>query len=255
MNNVVNENLNNTRLNGDAANDFELISALVDGALLPSQVQALLARVGEDTDLLAAWHGYQFIGEALRAPAGDAANAPAGQHKAAKTADGAVFLADFHARLALDSSDGGDSFATEAAPMQGGGAAPAEFAAQEVLAVIDTRREAANASVFRWKLVSGFASVAAVAAIGWSVLTAGLGGQSGAGGSEFAKLAQSQPQIPSQPPSVAPPVAAQAGDAGGVMLRDPRLDAFMAAHKQFGGASALAQPAGFLRSASYDTGR
>ena len=44
MNNVVNENLNNTRLNGDAANDFELISALVDGALLPSQVQALLAR-------------------------------------------------------------------------------------------------------------------------------------------------------------------------------------------------------------------
>jgi sigma-E factor negative regulatory protein RseA len=35
------------------------------------------------------------------------------------------------------------------------------------------------------------------------------------------------------------------------MIRDPRLDELLAAHKQFGGASALQQPAGFLRNATF----
>jgi sigma-E factor negative regulatory protein RseA len=37
-----------------------------------------------------------------------------------------------------------------------------------------------------------------------------------------------------------------------VMLRDPQLDAFLAAHRQFGGASALQTPAGFLRNANFE---
>ncbi len=37
-----------------------------------------------------------------------------------------------------------------------------------------------------------------------------------------------------------------------VMLRDARLDELMAAHKQFGGTSALQKPAGFLRNATFD---
>ena len=40
--------------------------------------------------------------------------------------------------------------------------------------------------------------------------------------------------------------------ASGVMLRDPRLDELMAAHKQFGGTSALQMPSGFLRNATFD---
>jgi sigma-E factor negative regulatory protein RseA len=37
------------------------------------------------------------------------------------------------------------------------------------------------------------------------------------------------------------------------MLRDARLDALMAAHKQFGGTSALQMPAGFISNATYET--
>jgi sigma-E factor negative regulatory protein RseA len=51
------------------------------------------------------------------------------------------------------------------------------------------------------------------------------------------------------------PVTAQGAalaQAPQVMLRDARLDALMAAHKQFGGTSALQMPAGFLRNATFD---
>ena len=37
-----------------------------------------------------------------------------------------------------------------------------------------------------------------------------------------------------------------------VMIRDPRIDELMAAHKQFGGTSALQMPAGFLRNATFE---
>ena len=40
--------------------------------------------------------------------------------------------------------------------------------------------------------------------------------------------------------------------ADGVVLRDPQLEALLSAHRQFGGASALQMPAGFLRNATYD---
>jgi sigma-E factor negative regulatory protein RseA len=36
------------------------------------------------------------------------------------------------------------------------------------------------------------------------------------------------------------------------MMRDPRLDALLAAHKQFGATSALQTPAGFLRNATFE---
>jgi len=39
-----------------------------------------------------------------------------------------------------------------------------------------------------------------------------------------------------------------------VMLRDPRLDALLAAHRQHGGVTALQMPAGFLRNATFDEG-
>ncbi|HOF51200.1 MAG TPA: anti-anti-sigma factor, partial [Rhodoferax sp.] len=53
------------------------------------------------------------------------------------------------------------------------------------------------------------------------------------------------------------PVIAQmevaAGSAEGpVMLRDPELDALMAAHQQLGGHSALQMPSGFLRNATFE---
>jgi len=105
---------------------------------------------------------------------------------------------------------------------------------------------AANASVFRWKVAAGFASLAAVGAIGW---TAFVGLQSGNQGGQMALAA---------PVTVAPPAVlavAEGGEAAAqspVMIRDPRLDELLAAHKQFGNTSALQMPAGFLRNATFE---
>jgi sigma-E factor negative regulatory protein RseA len=113
-------------------------------------------------------------------------------------------------------------------------------------------REAANDGVFRWKLVAGVAGMAAVGALVWSF----------AGGT---LQDASQPKLAAN--TTVPATANIAGasqvqsaqtmasnlDAPQVMIRDPRLDELLAAHKQFGSASALQQPAGFLRNATFQT--
>jgi len=53
-------------------------------------------------------------------------------------------------------------------------------------------------------------------------------------------------------PSVSSSMVLASGEPR-VMLRDARLDALLAAHKQFGGASALQVPAGFLRNATFES--
>lgn len=105
---------------------------------------------------------------------------------------------------------------------------------------------AANAAVFRWKLAAGFASFAAVAALGWSVYL----GAGGTGTSPGPQLAATQPPVT----VTAPPLVAAAGGPDGqqIMLRDPRLDELLAAHKQFGSTTALQMPAGFLRNATFE---
>ncbi len=118
---------------------------------------------------------------------------------------------------------------------------------------------AANDSVWRWKLVAGFAALAAVGSIIWSV----VGGPAVLNGSAQPQLAsvRSAPAAQSAAPSLAQaptPVAASNGELvasqspQGVMIRDPRLDELLAAHKQFGSSSAL-QPAGFLHNATFQT--
>lgn len=98
-------------------------------------------------------------------------------------------------------------------------------------------RPAANDASFRWKMVAGFASLAAVSAIAWS--TAGL----------FAPAAG--PQLAQQQPAGAEQVLVASPQ--GTMVRDARLEQMLAAHKQFGGTSALQVPSGFLRNATFET--
>ncbi len=97
----------------------------------------------------------------------------------------------------------------------------------------------ANAGVFQWKLVAGFASMAAVAAIGWGTYAGSISPSQGAGGAQIASAA---------PATLA---AAEGGSSQQVMLRDPRLDELLAAHRQFGSTSSLQMPAEFLRNASF----
>ncbi|GKS90334.1 sigma-E factor negative regulatory protein [Acidovorax sp. SUPP2539] len=116
---------------------------------------------------------------------------------------------------------------------------------QGAVAEVVTPALAANASVFRWKMAAGFASLAAVGAIGWTAMT---GIQSGA---ESAQMASAVP-VTAAPAAVAVADATEGGGAPQVMIRDPRLDELLAAHKQFGNTSALQMPAGFLRNATFE---
>jgi sigma-E factor negative regulatory protein RseA len=93
-----------------------------------------------------------------------------------------------------------------------------------------TTREAAND--WRWKVAAGVASVAAVVAVGWNVWSAG---------------GSAQPQL-----AAAPQAAAVVEASATPMMRDPRLDRLLAAHREFGGATALGNTSGFLRNATFE---
>lgn len=109
-------------------------------------------------------------------------------------------------------------------------AAPARPAPAPVLATLP-ERPAAND--WLWKTVAGLASVAAVAAVAWNVT---------------GSPASMQPQLAAAPAAVVP-----AADTRNVaMIRDPRLDQLLAAHRQLGGANALQAPSGFLRNATFE---
>jgi sigma-E factor negative regulatory protein RseA len=135
----------------------------------------------------------------------------------AGSAQGA-FLAKLQARLEQEPARVGEPVAT-------------------VAAVRTTEQVAAND--WRWKLVAGVASVAAVAAVGWNVW--GTAGASPAAG----------PQLAAAPAGVLPVVAGSDPRAA-TMIRDPRLDQLLQAHRQFGGATALQAPSGFLRNATFE---
>ena len=105
------------------------------------------------------------------------------------------------------------------------------------LAPAPVARHAAQpaANDWLWKLAAGVASVAAVAAVGWNVWSGGA--------------AATQPQL-AVVPAASAPVLAEAGAPA--MIRDPRLDQLLAAHRQFGGASLLQTSSGFLRNATFE---
>jgi sigma-E factor negative regulatory protein RseA len=101
-----------------------------------------------------------------------------------------------------------------------------------------TAAGAANDGVYRWKWLAGCASVVALSAWLWQ----GMGALSPA---PSPQLAQSSPQLDAVQVVVMP--------SGAMVLRDAQLDELMAAHRQWGGMSALQMPAGFLRNATYES--
>lgn len=117
--------------------------------------------------------------------------------------------------------------------------------AQGAVTQLEQPAVAANASVFRWKMAAGFASLAAVGAIGWTALT---GIQAGGEGAQMAVAAP----VTAASAAVAMADGSEGSNSPQVMIRDPRLDELLAAHKQFGNTSALQMPAGFLRNATFE---
>lgn len=207
----------------------EQVSALCDGSLDAQALDALLARCSDDDEVQARWHGYQLIGEVLR-----------GQRDVAPSCAPSDFLQRLHAGLAADAS----------AP----GAMP--VADQPLLQV---RGEAANDNVFRWKLVSGLASVVAVAAIGWNLLA--VTSPAGSGNAQLVQMAPAVVPVASPAPAAAAATpASPAADARplvvatpqGRLIRDAALERLLAEHRQHGGVSAFQTSTGFIRNATYD---
>jgi sigma-E factor negative regulatory protein RseA len=209
------------------------LSALVDGEADEADwAHWLTAQTRSDS--LADWHSYQVIGDVLRT------SAPAVSQRAPQD-----FLAGFHARLQAEAVSMQATPVAPATPVATPVAKPAALAvpdlpAAPVASVAHVRAPAANDALFRWKLVAGVASLAAVMAVSWTVLGAATGGASGAA----AQLAASGNPTGS--------AAVVVNTVEGPVLRDPQLEALMAEHRQYGGMSALQMPAGFLRNATYD---
>lgn len=200
----------------------EQLSALADGELDVAQTSSLVQASRADASLMHTWASYHAIGQALRGHASDAARV--------------------HSKTAVA------HIATTPVSMN---AATASTPAVQPMPLAD---EAANDSVFRWKLVAGVAAFAAVGSMVWAL----VGTQGSPTGAQLAQRATPVSVVAALSPTPSPvstsaATQTSAQEAAPVMIRDPRLDELLAAHKQFGGASALQQPAGFLRNATFQS--
>lgn len=253
----------------------EQLSALVDGELSPQASRACLAAVGRDDALLAYWADCQRVGDALR---GGAALAGRG--------DELAFLAAFRERLAADAAQQPETASAKVVPFPVVAAA-SEPQPQERTAANDKvyrwKMVAGLATVMAVLVVgwtaldeSSLAPVAAPAAqevalqqpSGSSASQASVVGGGAAPAEAAVSLASasavallpqgslrrvSQPGLVVEREAVGPVssrYALQAANDGvdSVMIRDSRLDEFLAAHRQ-GNASVLQTPVDFVRDA------
>lgn len=213
------------------------VSALVDGQLQGDELAHALADLASSSEARANWDTYHLIGNVMRSGASQA-----------RTHD-----ADFVRRLRLKMADNA-----------------IEFVAVEA---IDIRATGLNNSKYvsandaSWRRVAGVAAIALAGVLAWQ----GLHWASSANPANAPQLAQ-QNAAPSVPASLSVALAgvsptpvgsalirsdgssALALSAEPVMIRDPQLDALLAAHRRFGGASALQVPAGFVRNATFEEG-
>lgn len=209
--------------------DRELISALADGHLRGDEFARAMACVDASEEGRATWHAYHLVGDVLRS-----ADLGIG-------GDDRAFVERLRARL-------------EGAEGVGGAGGASEFPRAGSQVVRPDAGVVANDPDVRWKWLAGFASIVAVAALGWQ-LNGVDAGSGAAAGSRLAAL-PAAPAVVSgsatQPAASVATATATAAPPPEVMLRDPRLDELLAAHKQLGGTSALQMPAGFLRNATFE---
>lgn len=201
----------------------EQLSALADGQLSGDAAKQTLDWLTHDADAQARWNTYHLVGEVMRF---GAVSCPDRE---------TAFLERLGTALANEPGLVGRE---DAIKMK------AALASQQgVLSLNSIKTAAANDASFQWRLAGGLAAMLAVAVVSWQGLSAGL--VPGAG----PQLTQVIVPI-GQSLAALPLVASR--DAAPLMIRDPQLDAFLAAHKQFGGTSAFQKPSGFLSNAVFE---
>lgn len=216
----------------DDLKNKELLSALVDGELQGEELaQALTWAEGNEGH--GSWQLYHLVGDVLRSP-------ELAHHSQRD------LLGGLRAQLAKE-----PPLALQPAQLEQLAQPQPPLTSALAGRVYDP---VANASVFRWKMAAGVASVAAVAALGWNLMAVPAGQGALLAQADSAQLAA---QLASQVPMMSVPqadgsvIAVATGNGNEVILRDPRLDELLAAHQRFGSKAALQMPADFLRNASF----
>ncbi|MDB5890629.1 MAG: anti sigma-E protein RseA [Polaromonas sp.] len=197
----------------------ELLSALADGEISSDELCGLLSDTEQGAAVRSDWAAYQLIGDVLRSP---------GRSVLGADTD---FVDKFNRRLAFQQLQ-----VTSLPAVQPGVVEPPQ--PKTVLGTFQNRGPASNDGNFRWKLLAGFASLAAVSAVGFNA----LGFLAPVNAPQLAQSSGSPPAL--QPLLVASPE--------GTMVRDARLEQLLAAHKQMGATSAFQVPSGFLRNATFE---
>ena len=201
----------------------ELLSALVDSDLTSEECIAILDACKYDFSLLNQWNAYHMVGDVLRS-------------SASGTARGAdmAFVSRVQHRLASEVALAGKALRSDS---------PLRLQSSEqgiVLAQLETTalgQNAANDGSYRWKVVAGLASLAAVCAVAW-----GASGLLSRTDAPQLALDQGNAQVVVPSPM-------------GLMVRDTRLEEQLADHRQLGGAAALQMPSGFFRNAAFETSK
>ena len=211
------------------SSQLESLSALIDGELGADDAAAACRCWREDDQARAAWHVYHLIGDVLRS-----------DDLAVEPARNAAMLAAIRTRLA------GEAVVLAPEPLLPSRVERHVDASGRSLAVHDAR--------FPW-VVSSAVAAGFVAVIGTFMV---MRQPESSAPSATVLAAASQPRAfaasprAAEVPTEANPARSTAVVSAGI-VRDPRLDAYLAAHKQFAGSSALGVPSAFLRGATVET--
>jgi sigma-E factor negative regulatory protein RseA len=209
--------MNNTLENG------ERLSALADGQLFGVEAQQALDWLEHDKGAQDDWNTYHLLGDVMRS-----GSAPSLDREAA-------FMQRLSQALAKESWPLAQ---TDATKIVADTTMPEDFKALN-----GVKKSAANDAFIRWRWAGGLASLLAVLVVGWQGLNAGF---------ELGAAPQTAQVIVPTGQSLAALPLVVAREEVPVMIRDPQLDAFLAAHKQFGGTSAFQKPSGFLSNAVFE---
>lgn len=205
----------------DRAIRLEQLSALVDGELGEVAAAQACSEWRRDADTRASWHAFHLIGDVLRS---DDLAADAGRD--------AAFLAALRVRLEAEP--------VVLAPQ------PLEYATPAVQPVplVSNGARSPRRSWMAASVVAGFVAVTGVVVLTRGPAVSAPDAMLAQGSAGPANVSASAPLNASSDPQVLV--------ANGKLIRDVRLDRYLAAHKQFAGTSALGVPSGFLRSATAD---
>ncbi len=202
----------------------ERLSALLDGALDGDAVTQACEQWRASVESRSAWHAYALIGDVLRS-----------DDLAGGAASDAGFLAALRRRM--------ENEPVVCAPQPRG--LPAETLPLEASHAV------AGGRPRRWSWMAPTAVAAGFVAVA-GVLTLTRPGMllERADTPSVAQASASLPMAAAAVGTPAPAAEPQTFVASGQLIRDARLDHYLAAHKQFAGSSALGVPSAYLRNAT-----